>query len=220
MQLRITKYNPAYRDKDGHFRKDDWTGVGDIGNIYDGKILTEEEYRQTESNYWNAYERLLQGCSIPYMQVKNLSICNFPERELLRSITEESLFFFSKILPLMDGENVHGQRLEYLFKLALRECLGCRLFGPNNSYIHWGYDYYTFWGCDIDIDYGFIKNSGLYAEDYESPFSSTGWDELTGSELEKCIEVKEQENRQNINKITQLMSMRKLCCKAEAKPIK
>ena len=77
MQLRITKYNPIYRNALGHYKKDEWTGAGDIGEYFEDGILTEKEYLRVESNYWQAYEQLLQQCVVPFMTVHNLSINEF-----------------------------------------------------------------------------------------------------------------------------------------------
>jgi hypothetical protein len=44
MQLRITKYDPKYRDANGFFTKKEWIASSDIGKVYDGKIFTASDY--------------------------------------------------------------------------------------------------------------------------------------------------------------------------------
>lgn len=44
---RISKYDPQYRI-DGIYQKDEWTSMSDIGNIYGGKVFTEDEYYKVE----------------------------------------------------------------------------------------------------------------------------------------------------------------------------
>lgn len=49
--LRVTKYNPIYRNEKGGYMKDEWTDFSDIGETFDGKVLTREEYEEVEQHY-------------------------------------------------------------------------------------------------------------------------------------------------------------------------
>ena len=205
MQLRITKYNPIYRNALGHYKKDEWTSSSDIGKNFEDGMLMEEEYLRVESNYWQAYEQLLQQCAVPFMTVRDLSIHYFYKYKRCPSLTKNSLFLFENIMHVKENERISGYTLECLFKLALREGLWCRLQGPNSSYIHFGYDYYTYWGSCIDCDYSFIKKLGLFPEEYESPHMVTGWDEMDEDEKVKCLIVQNKQNSTNILKIEKLI---------------
>ena len=47
---RISKYDPQYR-VNGIYQKDEWTSISDIGNIYGGKVFTEDAYYKVEQSY-------------------------------------------------------------------------------------------------------------------------------------------------------------------------
>ena len=47
---RITKYNPDYRNKKGHYLLDAWTEHSDIGRSYDGKKATFLEHHELNAD--------------------------------------------------------------------------------------------------------------------------------------------------------------------------
>lgn len=54
----IVKYQPQYY-KDGVYTKNEWISVSDIGESFDGEVLTKEEYLMVES----AHEKIL-ACNL------------------------------------------------------------------------------------------------------------------------------------------------------------
>ncbi len=50
-KVSITKYNPNYRNKQGHYRKNEWSSISDIGKRFDGELLTFDEYLKIENLY-------------------------------------------------------------------------------------------------------------------------------------------------------------------------
>lgn len=52
--FRVTKYDPAHRDRHGAYTRDDWISVSDIGRAFAGVVLTETEYRRVEDAYTTA----------------------------------------------------------------------------------------------------------------------------------------------------------------------
>lgn len=59
-KYRITKYNPAYRDKKGTYTKEEWTSVSDIGKKY-ASSFTAREYIKTENLYIDAIENIINN---------------------------------------------------------------------------------------------------------------------------------------------------------------
>lgn len=51
MNLRISKYNPSYRDNNGNYNREEWTSVHDIGKQFAGKVLSVDEYLTWERTY-------------------------------------------------------------------------------------------------------------------------------------------------------------------------
>lgn len=49
--IEVTKYNPENRGADGVYLLDEWTDYSDVGKMYNGKIVTLEEYEVVEASY-------------------------------------------------------------------------------------------------------------------------------------------------------------------------
>ena len=50
-QFRVTKYDPAYRNELGHYRRDEWTSFSDVGCEANGSVVTLGEYERVELAY-------------------------------------------------------------------------------------------------------------------------------------------------------------------------
>ena len=48
--LCISKYDIKYRNELGVYLRDDWTSFFDIGKVWEGELLTREEYERVEKN--------------------------------------------------------------------------------------------------------------------------------------------------------------------------
>ena len=49
--FRVTKYNPAYRDRRGSYLRDEWTSGDNIGRVFTGEVLTPDAYQRVEDVY-------------------------------------------------------------------------------------------------------------------------------------------------------------------------
>lgn len=167
---RITKYNPIFRDERGSYVKDEWTSISDIGKEYCGKTFTIEQYLKTEDKYINAILKLMRSAKIPYLQVKNL--CKWEhkfESEFPELYTDRMLNVYNSV---KNDDMCKEDELRDLCKLELREKIGFQLWYKSRMYVHFGYDYYMYIGidrkCNDALDW--IASSGLFAEQYESPY--------------------------------------------------
>ena len=57
--LRFSKYDIKYRNELGHYLRDDWTSISDVGKVCEDELLTMEEYEKLPrcsfrhyTNYW------------------------------------------------------------------------------------------------------------------------------------------------------------------------
>lgn len=64
LKVRITKYNPIYRDDNGYYTLNDWTSFSDIGKEYNNSIFTLEEYIKVENSYLSAIDILFNKAMI------------------------------------------------------------------------------------------------------------------------------------------------------------
>ncbi len=158
---RITKYNPAFRDEQGFYRKNDWTSISDVGQTFDDRILTIEEYKQIEDAYTKAVNIILQEKDILQLTVHSLEKNDCIEEHILSSKDEEFYIRIAELLQL-DLENI-----EMAVRLALRELIWCTLScSTKNVEIEFGYDYYMYIRCDAisELAQKKISEYGLFVE--------------------------------------------------------
>ena len=149
-EYRISKYDPVYRIN-GIYQRREWTSIADVGSSFDGKILNMGDYLAVEQSYIR----------------------------LLAFLAEKSKAFPLRISNLEGGQEgiwKEGQMIEPgLFSMIAADCLRencwCRLLS-DDFFIHFGYDYYVYVGCDLMHDE--IKNIasrfGLFVEERPSPY--------------------------------------------------
>jgi hypothetical protein len=169
---RITKYNPAYRDKSGCYLKDEWTSISDIGNIYDRKVLTYETYRKVEDAYvLSALKFWSESGNNPLIvaYLENSRILNYGANDLRDIDLDPRL--------VRIGIALDDKALDNICRLVLREVIWCKLESKNGGYIHFGYDYYMYIGSHLlseeSIDR--VSDLGLFVEEIsESPYLNAG----------------------------------------------
>ncbi len=135
----IIKYSSRNISED-----EEWTAISDIGKVYNGVILTMEEYKKMEDAYVNAILEIME-----YMNIQNVYIKNvFRWKNLKKDI--EGNRIFSKLYTdamlkiyedvkdamLLDKENISD-----LIRLELREDIGGLLYVPYRFKVFIGYDY-------------------------------------------------------------------------------
>ncbi len=158
---RITKYNPAFRDEQGFYTKNDWTSISDVGQTFDDGILTVEEYKQIEDSYTKAVNIILQEKGILQLTVHSLEKNDCIEEHILSSKDKEFYIRIAELLQL-DLDNI-----EMAVRLALRELIWCTLScSTKNVEIEFGYDYYMYIRCDVisELAQKKISEYGLFVE--------------------------------------------------------
>ena len=150
-QYRVTKYNPACRDTNGIYLKDEWTDYSDIGKSYDGYILTAEEYYKVENNY-------IQMCNEVWQMQGSYPI----------SVNDVEKRRFSPIIPKTIKDKEHLTKI-------ISEILECKLWARlegENFFIHFGYDYYMYIGTILEMDTmsNLASKYNLFCEEMNSPY--------------------------------------------------
>lgn len=163
---RITKYNPKYRNTEGHYLCDDWTSVADIGEIYNGKEITTSDYLLTEDKYFQAVKYFMDEMKLTELKIKGLERYDFAS-----GLDENSDKLKEVYDRVKDGMTVKNPEIELVVKLILRDTLWAKLVSWDLE-VHFGYDYYMYI-CSKDapnqaIDQ--IIESGLFVEPFKSPY--------------------------------------------------
>lgn len=166
-QWRITKYNPAFRDQDGAYMKDEWISSSDIGQTFNGKELTLNEYLEVEKAYVHAVMEFLKESKLTSLRVIQLQIHHefIPDKS---SLLYEEAFH----LPIVEDAVIHEKDIPTVCKMVLRDYIHCHFVSMGQFFVHFGWDYYMYIGsnqpCNNAIK--FAQNNKLFVEDYPSPY--------------------------------------------------
>lgn len=175
-QWRVTKYNPKFRDKHGHYTLvEDWTSPYEIGNSFDGNELTLEYYLRVEEAYIDSAISFMEESDIQSVRVLGLE----------GSITEEdraSFLYESEFegVVLKEDSLVDLGVLRLIMKMVLRDFIWCQLYDGDRFFIHLGTDYYMYIGshvnCPSAIEWS--TTNGLFLEREPSPYGISEQDAI------------------------------------------
>jgi hypothetical protein len=155
--FRVTKYDPAHRDRLGAYTRDEWTSVSHIGRAFASVVLTEAEYRRVEDAYATAAVAFLREAGVPALAVAGLE--NYEEISL----------------PFTEGSPLDPGEVDEVIRRVLREEFWCRLEGAG-AFVHLGYDYYMYVGVPRPCPgaEALARQLGLFVEPFRSPYSEQG----------------------------------------------
>lgn len=167
-EYRITKYNPEYRNAEGHYCKDEWTSYSDIGTFYNSELFSLADYINVENKYINAIITIMNKMGINSMTINGLERCvdNFDI-----NTSEEMIALNDELNDLKGNYLINISKIPALCKLILREYIWGNITSPN-MFVHFGYDYYMYVGingeCSEELKE--IEESGLFVEQFQSPY--------------------------------------------------
>lgn len=152
-EYRVTKYNPALRGPNGEYKGHDWSMYSQIGQTFEGVVLTEQEYRRVENAYVKVALAFLSESGIAALRAIGLE--NSREQPLE--------FVEGSILPVEELPPVFGR--------ILRAEFWCR-FQADEGFVHFGWDYYMYVGVPHRCPAAEQTASalGLHVEEFTSPY--------------------------------------------------
>lgn len=166
----ISKYDPRLRDKSRRYLKEDWTGVGDIGKVYEGEKLTVDKYLEVEDAYISAIEAILNLMKIPKLHVTNLRRI-YTLKELWKYHGHHEGLYNSKMIEYFtcaEGKKVvKRHEVEILLRLLLREDLTySKVKYKDDLKIIVGYDYLMAVETSVPIEpiISKIEEKGVFVE--------------------------------------------------------
>ena len=151
-EFRVTKYDPTHRNARGHYQREEWIMVSQIGESFDGFVLTDAEYQRVEDCYARVAVAFIQEAG-----VQSLAVVGLESRTAL-SFGEGSLLSLAEIGPFV--------------RRMLREEFWCRLECAE-AFIHIGWDYYMYIGVTHTCPGAktLAQQLGLFVEPFSSPYS-------------------------------------------------
>lgn len=128
-EYRVTKYNPEYR-VNGSYVREEWTSMAEVGTSFEGQLFTIEAYEEAEQKHIDFLCRLAEMCGVCQLEINSLEV--------------------NERVTWQDGQCINLAQLKDVARKVLREECWCRLTAPS-FFIHFGYDYYMYVGCDLPI---------------------------------------------------------------------
>lgn len=149
---RICKYDPQCREKNGTYKKEEWTDFSDIGNTFCDKVLTNAEYSRVENNYISCIMSIMEKSSLFALRIEDL--------EKYSQVAWEN------------GGIISLDTLSHVCRDCLRNNCWCKLSGEE-FYIHFGYDYYMYVGCLLSLSEVSLicSSNNLFCELMDSPYN-------------------------------------------------
>jgi hypothetical protein len=138
---RVCKYDPALRDENGFYQRDEWTSVSDIGRSFDGVELDVQTYLSVEDAYVRAVKEFMADAGVstlgvvslkPPLNLASLRKYGLPDADELTRLARQ----------LREGTELSGATVDQVCRLSLREVLWCRLESPGRLVASVGDDYY------------------------------------------------------------------------------
>jgi len=168
-EWRVTKYNPQLRDSLGRYQVNEWSGASDIGETFDGKELTIDEYLHMEDLYIQSVNWFLRESDVQSLQIMGLE----SQKEYGPAVKRYKLGdLLTENSRHADQMWVGGTDLENVCRLNLRSLIWCKLELSNEFFVHFGYDYYMYIGSKCPCQEAIQKTQevGLYVEPFLSPY--------------------------------------------------
>lgn len=163
-QWRVTKYDPARRDAEGHYPLDEWTSVSDVGKTFAGVVLTLESYLAVESAHVESMLDFLEALGSPRMFARGVASGRPRSPAIPGDVLQRA--------P-REGKAIPPRDVPRLCRACLRERIWCRLESVDRSvFVHWGYDYYMYLGAPVECPEVAerIRDRGLFVEPFASPY--------------------------------------------------
>lgn len=162
---RVTKYNPAFRDKNGIYTlTDDWTCPSEIGNTINGKPFTMTEYQRVEKAYLDSVQKFMEESNTDSLTISEIEYYLTEEDRKSPLYKEE----FEQ-LSLQNHSAVTTNEVRLICQMILRNFLWCNLDHKDEFFVKFGWDYYMYIGshapCPDAIH--FATRTGLFVEEWE-----------------------------------------------------
>lgn len=131
----ITKYSPIYRNEFGHYKRDDWISVADIGTIYYGAKFTLDQYLEIEDAYVQAIMIFMD-----FHNLKMLTLANYNRHSLGKHAPITKSMLINYLTNFAEKELTRDQICD-LIRLCLREDVGL-CFENTDLIVHFDWNYY------------------------------------------------------------------------------
>ncbi|MEM8985280.1 MAG: hypothetical protein AAGC95_01030 [Pseudomonadota bacterium] len=174
-EYRITKYDQSQRDEHGaYIGPSAWTSYSDVGQTFDGKVLTIEECLRVESAYISAAIKLFEQSGLPYLRLTRIEAHEW-QKEGLRSTGRPLYDPAFEAIEFTEDEIVLPKDMRIVLQMIFRGFTSASLEWRNKFYIHIGWDFYMYVGTNKSNGdkVNALIAGDLYADSYyPSPYKA------------------------------------------------
>lgn len=174
-EYRITKYDQSQRNESGaYIGPSAWTCYSDVGETFDGEVLTIEEYLRVESAYIGAAIKLFEESGLPYLRFTRMQAHEWQKEEM----RTEGYPLYDPVFETIEFTEdaiVLPKHMPTVLKMIFRGFADASLEWRHKFYVHIGWDFYMYVGTN-KADEGTVDavhSTGLYVErNYPSPYKA------------------------------------------------
>ena len=166
MNVRISKYNPAFR-MNWIYTVPDWTSISDIGEEFDGVKLSKDMYLNVESQYLACLNELILLSKTNSMQI--IAFERGPRQTLFSALHMTRLFnfglYFFRPVPWKKGQVLSLSEVKSFIIDSLREKCWGKLCSDTMA-LDMGYDYYVHLDTTLSLEsvQRVVSKHGLYLD--------------------------------------------------------
>jgi hypothetical protein len=157
--LQISKYPVG--SQTGPTLRNSWFSYGHIGQERGGRLLTRDEFLDTEEKYWLALQRFMAGASLSRLRAHEVEHWDEGNASLTQLGLED---IFDGSRKPADGEELSGHRLSNAFRRCFREAAWLEFYWERRFLVHLGHDLRLTIATDGSIDRESVetRNDGLF----------------------------------------------------------
>lgn len=170
-EYRITKYDQSQRDERGRYIcPSAWTCYSDVGDTYDGKVLTLEECLRVESAYIATAIKMFEHSGLPFLRLTRVEAPEW-QKDDLRQKGKPLYDDTFETIDFSEDAIVHLKEMPAVLQMVFRGFGYASLEWRNKFYVHVGWDFYMYVGTDKPAHKeDSVRSADLYIEnDFPSP---------------------------------------------------
>lgn len=148
--------------------KDEWVGIFELNETFDGKTFTVDDYLEVEQKYVDAAVGFFRETNEKYLTLRNWQKYESGSASVKPYGLDISTDF-------TDNQSISINSLPVVIRMMLRDIAHCEIEIKNIFFIHIGWDFYMYIGSAFNLPAAIddVNRSGLFVEECTSPHLET-----------------------------------------------
>lgn len=170
----VVKYKPENYNEKGHYTKSEWTGRWCVGRVFDGHLVTLDEYLDVEQKYVVSVVKIMELTRCKYLTVSYMEDTVQTTKESIMEMLDiknpflqHDKLLYNSYMKLYEGKRFNKTEIPDIIRLNLRGYTSTALTNLQKGLeIHFGFDYYMYFNTKFSIDIlrEEIRKIGLYLD--------------------------------------------------------